>query len=467
MVSPPPLWTWHWRHLAFMRRKLDGVTAGEIDRLMFSTPPRHGKSEQNTIRYPAYRIVQKPRTRVIMGAHTLNLAKKFSRRTRRLCDDQGVAMSKERYAAEDWETEKLGGERAVGVGGAIAGVGADLVVLDDPVKNREEANSPAFQERLWDWYTDDIVTRLEPGGQMILTMTRWSKRDLAGRILDSDEADDWTVVNLPALAEANDPMGRQPGEALCPERYDEGQLNRLKKILGLSFYALFQGSPTAAEGNIIKRQWFQYWLEHPTEEFIMIVQSWDTASKDNEITNAASVCHTWGVTRFGYYLLDELRDWMDYPTLKASAKGQCEKWNASVVLVEDKSNGTALIQDLRATTRVPVFGVEPRTDKITRLSNQSTAYEAGLVFHPTVANAPWITEFEDELASAPNGAYMDRPDAVSQFLAWARVNAGRFDWESIDNKDDAVDVFGRETRAPGLDDFTFGGQTSARSTRGF
>lgn len=468
-VASPAPWVWSWRHLALMRRELERLDAGECDRLMFSTPPRHGKSEQNTIRYPAYRIETAPSTRVIMGAHTAALAKKFSRRTRALCRARGVSLNAESQAADDWETDSGGGERAVGVGGAIAGVGADLVVLDDPVKSRAEAESPAYRERLWDWYRDDIVTRLEPDGQMILTMTRWHEDDLAGRILASEEASDWRIVNLEALCETeDDPLGRARGEALCPERFDEAQLQRLRRILGRTFNALYQGRPTAAEGNIIKREWFRYWTERPAEEFIMVVQSWDTASKDSEVDNCPSVCHTWGVTRFGYYLLDEYRDWIDYPTLRTQAQALAERWDANVVLIEDKSNGTALLQELRNDTRVPCVAVEPRTDKVSRLSNQSTAYEAGLVYHPAPRNSPWIGQFEDELCGAPATAYMDRADAVSQFLAWARVNAGRFDWEAVGRAEEMERALGDASKAPGLDDFTFGRVSSAStSTRGF
>lgn len=450
-----------------MRRHLEAGFAGETDRLMFACPPRHGKSEQNTIRVPAYLIEHRPDTRCITACHTRALAAKFSRRTRSICRDGGIGMSRERYSADDWETQAGGGLRAVGVGGAIAGVGGQFIAIDDPVKSRADAQSAAYRAMCWDWYTDDIVTRLEPGwvSLIVLTMTRWHEDDLAGRILASEEASDWRVVNLPALAEPGDPLGRAEGEALCPERYDERKLDRLRRILGASFYALYQGRPQALEGNIIKREWIRYWSEHPPEEFLMVVQSWDTASKDNEVDNCPSVCLTWGVTRFGHYLLDRRREWLTYPALRAAAEHEAERWKADVVLIEDKGNGTALIQDLRAHTRVPVVEVEPRTDKLTRLASQSTAYEAGLVYHPTPAGAPWVTEFEAQVCAAPNTEYMDDADALSQFLGWARVNAGRFDFESLGGRE-LAEAF-PDGGAPVIDDFTFGRIPSALNTRGF
>ena len=204
-----PTFTWHWPHLAFIRRKLEDLRERLIDRLAIFVPPRHGKSEQVTVRWPAWTLEWDPGHRFIVGCHTADLAKKFSRRTRMICRQRGIEMSHERYAVDDWETAAGGGLRAVGVGNAVAGYGALDLIIDDPVKSRKESNSPAYRQMVWDWYTDDLVTRLEPNGGIVLQMTRWHEDDLAGRIIRSEEGKDWTIIALPAIAEANDPLGEE------------------------------------------------------------------------------------------------------------------------------------------------------------------------------------------------------------------------------------------------------------------
>src|SRR6185369_2890471 len=206
--------------------------------------------------YPVYRLRLDPALRVVVGAYNATLASKFSRKARRIALAAGVALSDERTAVEDLETTAGGGMRAVGVGGGITGQGGDLIVIDDPVKSREEAESEVYREKVWSWYTDDLYTRLEPGGAMILIMTRWHMDDLAGRILASEGAAKWTVVNLPALAVENDALGRAMGEALCPERYDEAALEAIKSEGGMSAYsfaALYQQDPRPRDGNMFPR----------------------------------------------------------------------------------------------------------------------------------------------------------------------------------------------------------------------
>ena len=323
-----PAWDWDWRHLAYVRRQLQRVIAREIDRLAVLCPPRHGKSEQVTVRWPAFLLEQDPALRFIIGAHTNRLATKFSRKTRGIVRRRGIALNRGTQAADDWETAEGGGVRAVGVGAAPAGVGADGIFIDDPIRNRAEANSPAMRDRTWDWYKDDLITRLEPVWSfVILQVTRWHVDDLWGRIEASDEAKDWTLIELPALAVAGkpDPWGRKPLEALEPRRYTQKQLLRIKRILGRSFEALYQQNPTALEGNIVQRSWIRYypWERPPgAEERVLRVQSWDTAGSDREIATAASVCTTWDCTRTGYYLRDEWRDFVGYPMLRQAAERQ-------------------------------------------------------------------------------------------------------------------------------------------------
>lgn len=277
-ASPSMTWDWDWQR--YVQSYYDRVTAGEINRLMVFVPPRHGKTEMGTVRYPVYRMERDPTTRTIVAAYGQTLADKFSRKARKLAR-QRLSLSEERTAVQDWETTAGGGMRSAGVGGAITGMGAQLIFIDDPVKNRQDANSTTIQEATWDWYTDDLYTRLEPGGAIILQMTRWHELDLAGRILASEDGPNWTVVRLPALAEEDDPLGRSPGQALCPERFNEAKLNEIKRVLRNAFYALYQGTPRAKEGSIFQRDWFQVSPTGPVEsEVVARVWAWDFAATE-------------------------------------------------------------------------------------------------------------------------------------------------------------------------------------------
>lgn len=417
-----PTFTWHWRHLVQIRSHLERVTTGAINRLMLQVPPRHGKSEMVTVRYAGYRLQHNPSLRIIVGAYSAFLAYKFSRKTRRLLQGR-LAFNQERKAVDDWETTQGGSYRAVGVGGGVTGTGGDLVIVDDPIKNRKEANSEVYRETVDEWWTDDLYTRLEPGAAMILIMTRWHEDDIAGRIKQNryGDAHEWCQINLPALAEdPDDPLGRAIGEALCPERYDEEALERIKRVLGDSFYALYQGRPIAGSGNIIKREWFRYYDAEPAENTVLgTFQSWDVGNKEKQLHDP-SVCTTWKITRLGKYLVHEYRDRVTYPELKAKAQALANEHKPNAVLIEDKGNGTALIQDLRATTQIPVVPIEPIGEKVMRLAAESTAYETGSVYHPLRANAPWIADFEGELLAIPQAPNDDRGDSTSQFLKWIR-----------------------------------------------
>lgn len=404
---------------------------------MLSLPPRHGKSEQVTVRLPSYVLEFDPDFRWIIGAYNQNLANKFSRKTRRICLDRGVPLSKIARKVDDWETDTgaavPGGLRAAGVKVGITGMGANGVIVDDPVKNRKEANSPTYRDDVFDWYKDDLYTRLEPLAFVIVIMTRWHEDDLAGRILREEgkveDGGEWTVINLPALAEENDPLGRALGEALCPERYDEKALDRIKGVLHESFYALFQGRPVPASGNVIKRKWFRYVDTIPADNVVLAtVQSWDTAEGKDATEGAWSVCTTWKITRLGLYLVDVYRERINYPTLRAKAVDLAERWKPTAILIEDKSTGSSLLQDCRNETRLPVVEIEPEGDKLTRLMVESVAYESGLVHH--LAGAPWLTDCEEELLAFPFSQALDQADSISQLLRWARKRSYSFAWES-------------------------------------
>jgi predicted phage terminase large subunit-like protein len=405
-----PRYSWDAPHLVYMREHLDRVTAGTIRKLMIFTAPRHGKSALVTIRYPAWLLECWPHKRVVVGSYNATLAESFSRATRRICGSR-MLLSDERTAVNDWETAAGGGLRAVGVGGGVTGRGADLIIIDDPVKSREEANSQAYRERVWDWYRDDLYTRQEPGAAMVLILTRWHLDDLAGRILASVDGQQWTIVTLPALAERNDPLGRAEGQALWPERYDESELGRIRATLGSSFEALYQQRPTALEGAIFKREWWRHFREQP--KFSRIVQSWDTAFKAGQ-DNDYSVCTTWGEADNGYYLLDVWRRRVEFPALKAMVVKLGDEFNASVVLVEDKASGQSLLQELQRDTKLPIRPVKVDSDKVSRAYAATPIIETGRVFLPE--SAPWLAVFVNELASFPAALHDDVVDSTTQAL---------------------------------------------------
>ena len=420
-----PRFDWDCAHLVYIREQLDRVTAGDIRKLMVFLPPRHGKSELVTIRYPAWTLERDPRKRVIIGSYNATLAEKFSRRTRRICATR-TELSNERIAVSDWETAAGGGLRAVGVGGGVTGQGGDLLIVDDPVKSREEANSQAYRERVWDWYINDLYTRQEPGAAIVLIMTRWHMDDLAGRILASEQAGEWTVITLPAFAEVGDPLGRSEGEALWLDRYDEAELERIRTALGSSFQALYQQRPSALEGAIFKRDWWRYYREAP--KFNRIVQSWDTAFKAGH-DNDFSVCTTWGEVATGWYLLDRWKRRVEFPSLKAMAATLGEQFHPNVVLVEDKASGQSLIQELKRDTRLPILAIKVDSDKVSRAYAVTPSIETGRVFLPE--SAPWLVDYLDSMAAFPNAAYDDDVDSTTQalnYLIGRGANTGLLDY---------------------------------------
>jgi len=461
-----PTYQWNPEHLKLIREYLERILSGEIDRLMIFAPPRHGKSEQVTIHWPAFVLEHNPGFRWIIGAYATGLSARFSRRTRGIAA-QRIPMNPKRQTAADWETLAGGGLRAVGVGSGVTGHGANGIIIDDPVKSRKEAESKAYRDACHEWYVDDLSTRLEPKGFIVMQMTRWHEDDLAGRILASEEGKEWTVLRLPAVSEDNgteDPIGREPNEALWPERYNFAALMRIKKRLMSSFYALFQGSPTSAEGGIIKRHWIGRYTEYDSE-VIMTVQSWDCANKGN-VGADFSVCTTWAITRLKIYLVAEWRDQVDYPDLKKAAIAQFNLHKPTVVLVEDKGNGTALIQELQQHTIVPTVAVEPVADKVVRLSTQSISYEAGMVLHPDPAYNSWVLDFEAELTTIPNAANDDRGDSVSQAIAYITQTGNAFVFHSPGSALQSDSVPGDDTGEIDTE-AGFGRITSGTDTGGF
>lgn len=425
-----PAFNWDWPHLRHVIAALDDVTAGRCDKLMVLLPPRHGKSQLVTIRYPLWRMLREPGLPVIVAAYNQALANKFSRVARKLAGD---ALSDDRAAVEEWELANGSSLRAVGVGGGATGHGGKLIVIDDPVKGRKEADSPTYRQWAWDWYADDIYTRREPGGALVLIQTRWHRDDLAGRILRSSDGPNWRVVKLPAVAGENDPLGREPGAALCPERYPLSVLGRIRgTILDRGWYALYQQEPRAPGGAIFQSDWWQdraryHVLDQALQSNVVARYiSYDTAEGKSGDSGARTSILVGELTNDYRLLVRHVRIGRPaFPELAAQVPATAQHWNHDGrlrgVLIEDKSSGVQLLQTLSNAApdwlRQLLIPIQPKVSKEIRGEQAAVWCRNGCVWLPEPCpEAGWLFDFETELFDFPTGEYMDQVDALTQLV---------------------------------------------------
>lgn len=412
-----------YEHLLFLNRKLVDVAAGRIKRLIVSMPPRHGKSELVSRYFPAWYIGTFPDKRIILVSYEADFAATWGRKARDLLEEHGpslfgIRVSGTSSAANRWDIEgHEGGMVTAGVNGPITGKGADIGIIDDPVKNDQEAMSVTYQERAYEWYKSTFRTRIQRDGAIILIMTRWHENDLVGKLLaaQEEEGEKWEVVSLPAMAEDDDPLGREFGQPLCPDLFSKDALESIKKAVGSYWWAaLYQQRPSPAEGGIFKRNWWQHYRRLP-DKFDEIIQSWDMTFKDTKTADYV-VGQVWGRKGANKYLLDQVRDRMDFPATIQAVRTLSAKWpQAKAKLIEDKANGPAVI----ATLKKEISGlipVEPQGSKESRAWAVSPEVEAGNVYLPDPSIAPWVHDFIEECAAFPNGANDDQVDAMSQAL---------------------------------------------------
>lgn len=422
-----PTWHWEWPHLVYTREALAKITTGEVDRLMICEPPRHGKTEMVTVRYPVWRMVRNPTFRVILAAYNQTMVNRFSRKSRRLAREL-LDLSRERSAAEHWETPDGGGMRAVGVGSGVTGQGGDLIIVDDPVKSREEANSGAYRERVWNWWTDDLYTRLEPGGAVILIMTRWHEDDLAGRILASPDGPNWLQLILPAEAEEDDPLGRKVGAPLCPQRYTLKELHRIKMVLGdWSYASLYQQRPQPLEGGLAKRAWFTQRVDAVPPGAVRC-RAWDLAATEKKLTSGdpdwtvgALLARANGQTYVENVV--RVRQGPGDVEMLLKATAQLDGYGVGIHLAQDpgqagKAQIAALMRMLAGwfVTSHSVTG-----DKVTNAMPFLAQAQHGKV---SLVTGHWNTAWIEEICDFPVGAKDDQVDATSDaYNALAEVRA--------------------------------------------
>ena len=436
------------RHHAVMAKKFEEIAAGKLKRLIINCPPRHTKSEFASYLLPAWFLGKFPNKKVIQTSHTAELAVGFGRKVRNLVDSDvyakifpNVALRQDSKAAGRWSTNAAGEYFAIGVGGAVTGKGADLLIIDDPHSEQEATlaeTSPEIYDKTYEWFTSGPRQRLQPGGAIVVVQTRWSKRDLTGQVLKASaqrEGDEWEVIEFPAILPSQKP--------LWPEFWPMEELEALRNELPNSkWQAQYQQNPTSESAAIIKREWWKIWEEDEPPYCEFTLMAWDTAFEANNRADY-SACTLWGVfdhpdetgtAQTNLILINAFRDRMEFPLLKKRAIEEYKEWQPDSVIIEKKASGAPLIYELRA-MGIPVQDFTPvrGNDKITRLNAISDIFASGRVWAP---NARWAEEVIDEVASFPGGEHDDYVDTVS--LALMRFRKGGFIRTLLDEEEEPV-----------------------------
>lgn len=421
--------SWHYEAIA---QKLERVRRGECLRLIINVPPRSGKSILATIGWPMFLWGHDPTKRIICISHTEDLARDFSIKRRAVAQSgwyQTVFPDTRMASVRDLElrTTDFGSCFASGIGGAVLGRGADIIIVDDPIKGID-ALSEAARRRVNDFYDNTLLTRLndKTKGAIIIIMQRLHEDDLVGHVM---ERDDWEVLSLPAIAieDTEHPLNdfghvhyRRAGDLLMPEREPLEVLDQMRRAQGsLVFESQYQQRPTPADGNVIKRDWLRYYDDAPTR-FDRIMASWDTASTLNEKSDF-SVGTVWGAVGLDYYLLDLVRTKAEAPDLRRKILDLSADWGADPTIIEDTELGRAITQELRRSTQMLPILRRPTIEKRARLETQSVRFEAGQVYLPR--EAPWLAVYIDELLGFPNARHDDQVDSTSQALDWLTARA--------------------------------------------
>ena len=434
------------RHHKIMAKKFEEIANGMCKRLIINMPPRHTKSEFASYLLPAWFLGKFPGKKIIQTSNTAELAVGFGRKVRNLVGSEqysrifpDVTLRSDSKAAGRWSTNANGEYFAIGVGGTVTGKGADLLIIDDPHSEQEAAiaaTNPEVYDKVFEWYSSGPRQRLQPGGAIVVIMTRWSKRDLVGKILKSSierEGEEWEIIEFPAILPS--------GNSLWPEFWPINELIALKTELPVSKWnAQYMQTPTSEEGAMVKRDWWQIWEKDDPPRCEFIIQSWDTAFTKNERSDY-SACTTWGVFYLNentedpnIILLDALKQRLEFPELKAKALEMYKEWEPDAFIVEAKAAGSPLIFELRR-MGIPVSEFTPTrgNDKIARMNSVTDLFSSGKVWAPP---RRWAEEVIEEMAAFPNSEHDDLVDSSTQALI--RYRKGGFISLPSDEPDEPI-----------------------------
>jgi len=425
-------------HHKIIAEKFNLIAEGKLKRLIINMPPRHTKSEFSSFLLPAWMIGKRPKLKIIQSTHTTELAVRFGRKAKTLMDSSEykqvfeTRLREDSQAAGKWETEQGGEYYAAGVGSAITGRGADLLIIDDPHSEQDAMNIDAL-ERAYEWYTSGPRQRLQPGGAIVLVMTRWNTKDLTGALLKAQgetKADKWELIEFPAILPSNKPV--------WPQFWKLEELEGVKSSISLQKWnAQWMQNPTSEEGAIIKREWWREWKEDYIPPLEHVIQSYDTAFMKKETADYSAIT-TWGVFHLNQdsgpqlILLDAIKDRLEFPELKRVAYEQYKYWNPETVLIEAKASGLPLTYELRK-MGIPVINYTPSkgNDKHTRVNSVAPLFEAGQIWAPV--DKEFAQEVIEECAAFPYGDHDDLVDSMTQ--AVMRFRQGGF----VDHPDDFMD----------------------------
>ena len=433
------------RHHALVAKKFEAVASGKLKRLIINMAPRHTKSEFASYLLPSWYLGKFPEKKVIQCSNTAELAVGFGRKVRNLVGSgqyagvfPDVNLRQDSKAAGRWATNKGGEYFAIGVGGTVTGKGADLLIIDDPHSEQEAAmaaGNPDVYQKVYEWYTSGPRQRLQPGGTIVIVMTRWGEADLTGRVmkdaLQREKGEEWELIELPAILPS--------GKPLWPEFWSLKELEALKEELPVAKWnAQYQQQPTGEEGAIVKREWWQRWKGERGPQCEFIIQSWDTAFTKSERSDY-SACTTWGVfyrnedpNDVNVILLDAYKERLEFPELKAMAHKLYLEWEPDAFVVEAKAAGAPLIFELRRMgIAVSEYTPSRGNDKFVRLNSVTDLFKSGKVWAP---ETKWADEVIEEVAAFPNAANDDLVDSTTQALI--RFRQGGFLRLDSDEKDE-------------------------------
>ena len=428
------------KHHKKISEKFNKLAKGEIKRLIINMPPRHTKSEFASYLLPSWMVGRKPDLKIIQTTHTTELAIRFGRKAKLLIDSPEyqqvfkTRLREDSQAAGKWETEQGGEYYAAGVGSAITGRGADLLIIDDPHSEQDALNVQAL-ERAYEWYTSGPRQRLQPGGAIVVVMTRWNMKDLTGMLLKSQKelkSDKWEVIEFPAIMPS--------GKPVWPQYWKLDELESVKASLSLGKWnAQWMQNPTAEEGSLIKREWWKVWDKGYIPPLQHIIQSYDTAYLKKETSDYSAIT-TWGVfypdqdSPANLILLDAFKDRLEFPELKKEAWDQYRYWNPETIIIEAKASGMPLTYELRK-MGIPVINYTPSKgqDKHARVNAVAPLFEAGVIWAP---DEKFAEEVIEECASFPYGDHDDLVDSTTQAIM--RFRQGGFITHPEDEKQDSL-----------------------------